>query len=174
MMAEWVRPDLNWRWQARPLSSIMRAVDTSRNRGPGLHERVFWQVTLGDLATIRDFVRGAAACGGLSGTDVEELVVTVDEAASNIVRHGFRGKPEDIAVTVACGPDAVEVTLVDHIPAFDPREAPAPDTSLPLEARPLGGMGVYLMRELCDDLVYRRSPGGGNELRLLKKRDQSD
>lgn len=148
----------------------MRAVDTSRERGPGLHERVFRQATLGDLVTIREFVRGAAASGGLSDTDIEELVVAVDEAATNIVRHGFQGRPADIAVTVVCGPDAVEVTLVDQGPAFDPRKAPPPDMSLPLEARPPGGMGVQLMREFCDDLAYRRSPDGGNELHLLKKR----
>ena len=179
MMALWARPrqqqpDLDWRWRARPLSSIMRAVDTSNNSGPVLQEQTFRQVTLGDLVTIRHFIRQAAASCGLVSTDLEELVVAVDEAATNIVCHGFQGRPADIAVAVACGPDAVEVTLVDQGPAFDPQEPPPPDTSLPLEARPSGGMGVHLMREFCDELDYRREPGGGNELRLLKKKGQPD
>lgn len=156
-------------WSERPLSSIMRAVVTSNDTERALQQRIFQQSTLADLATIRQFVRGAAAAGGLAGAALEELIVAVDEAASNIIRHGHQGRPADITVIVAHGPDAVEVTLLDQGPAFDPDSAPPPNTDLPLGQRPFGGMGVQLMRELCDGLHYRRDPGGRNELRLLKK-----
>jgi len=146
----------------------------SSDSGQTVQERLFRQVTLGDLAAIRHYVRQAAEAGGLDGTALEELVVAANEALSNIIRHGFKGQPADISVTIACSPEAVEVTLRDQGPAFDPHDAPPPDTSLPLEQRPFGGLGVQLMRELCDEMRYRREAGSGNELRLLKKTSHSE
>ncbi|MGD8586292.1 MAG: ATP-binding protein [Chloroflexota bacterium] len=151
-------------------AGVVTSSDTERVS----HERVFKQATLDDLASIREYVRGAAASGGLAGVDLEELIVAVNEATSNIIRHGFRGRPANIKVVVACDPEAVEVILRDEGPAFDPDSAPRPDTSLSLAERPFGGMGVQLMRELCDELHYRREPAGGNELRLMKKLSQDD
>jgi serine/threonine-protein kinase RsbW len=156
-------------WAERPLSSMLRAVVMSNSRERILHEQVFRQATLDDLAAIRQFVRRVCAGCGLIGPALEELIVAVNEATSNIVRHGFQGRPADITVSVTCGQNAVQVTLLDQGPAFDPDSAPRPDTTLPLEQRPFGGMGVQLMRELCDGLQYRRDPGGRNELCLVKK-----
>ena len=146
----------------------------SSDSGQTVQEQLFRQVTLGDLAAIRRYVRQAAAAGGLDGTALEELVLAANEALSNIIRHGFKGQPADISVTVACSPEAIEVTLRDQGPAFDPHDAPPPDTSLPLEQRPFGGLGVQLMRELCDGLEYRRETSGLNELRLQKRMDHTD
>jgi serine/threonine-protein kinase RsbW len=146
----------------------------SNDTGRVLHERLFQQVTPGDLATLRNFVRQAAGSCGLTGEDLEELVVAVNEAMSNIVRHGFHGQPADIKVVVVRGQDAVEVILRDRGPAFDPQSVPAPDRSLPLAERPFGGMGVQLMRELCDELRYQRDAAGRNELRLLKRLNNSE
>ncbi|MCI0521701.1 MAG: ATP-binding protein, partial [Chloroflexi bacterium] len=58
--------------------------------------------------------------------------------------------------------------LRDRAPAFDPRSVPAADTSLPLAARPPGGLGVHFMRQSVDDIRRRARPGGGNELTLIK------
>jgi serine/threonine-protein kinase RsbW len=147
----------------------MRAVDTDSEAGQLSRERVFQQVTLDDLVALRRFVRQTAVAAGFAGPALEELIVAVNEAASNIVRHGFQGQPADITVVVSCETDTVEVTLLDHGPAFDPDDAPRPDTSLPLAQRPFGGLGVQLMRDLCSGLAYRRDPDGRNELRLSKQ-----
>lgn len=147
----------------------MRTVDTGR----ASQERLFRQATLGDLAAMRDYVRRTAAAAGFNGPALEELIVAVNEAASNIVRHGFQGQPADISLAVTCDPDQVEVTLVDRGPAFDPRDATRPDTSLPLDQRPFGGLGVQLMRDLCNGFHYRRDGDGRNVLRLSKKMNQA-
>jgi serine/threonine-protein kinase RsbW len=60
------------------------------------------------------------------------------------------------------------VCLRDHAPPFDPRSVLPPDPSLPLEVRPLGGMGVHLMKQLVDRVIHRVPPQGGNELTLVK------
>jgi anti-sigma regulatory factor (Ser/Thr protein kinase) len=69
--------------------------------------------------------------------------------------------------------DDLAVTLRDRAPAFDPTLVPEPDVSLPLEQRPVGGLGIYLSRRLVDDMRYRARPGGGNETTLVKRARQS-
>jgi anti-sigma regulatory factor (Ser/Thr protein kinase) len=54
-------------------------------------------------------------------------------------------------------------------PPFDPTRVPDPDLTLPLEERPLGGLGIYLIRQSVDKMVYRAVPEGGNELTLVKR-----
>ena len=131
--------------------------------------RTFHDVVLGDLAQIRQFVRETAvACTGETGL-LDELIVAMDEAVSNIVRHGYKNAPGEIKVTVVYSGAALQVILHDSSPGFDPMLIPSPDTTLPLEERPFGGLGFHMMRAFCDELSYRRDTQKGNELILLKR-----
>jgi anti-sigma regulatory factor (Ser/Thr protein kinase) len=57
----------------------------------------------------------------------------------------------------------------NEAPYFDPNQIPEPDMKLPLEQRPLGGMGIHLIRNILNQMIYRALPQGGNELILVKK-----
>src|SRR4029077_15845597 len=70
--------------------------------------------------------------------------VALDEILSNIVRHGYKHAGGTIALTFSHDGHAVSVEVVDSGPAFDPRHAPPPDTSSPLESRRPGGLGIVL------------------------------
>lgn len=133
--------------------------------------RVFHEVTVDDLGQIRHYVRDTAVARGAKKAAVDELVVAVNEAVVNIVRHGYQNVPGEIEVTVVCSRGAVEVILLDYAPGFDPTTVPSPDTSLPLVERPRGGMGVHMMRTFCDGLSYRKDPAGANELTMIKRFD---
>jgi anti-sigma regulatory factor (Ser/Thr protein kinase) len=63
--------------------------------------------------------------------------------------------------------DALVVRLRDQAEAFDPTQVLPPDLSLPLEKRPLGGMGIYLTRQLVDQFSYQRLQQGYNEITLV-------
>ena len=108
----------------------------------GVSTRLTVPGEVGRLAEVRAFVREASR-GRLAARLVEDLVCAVDEAVTNVIVHGYDG--------------------------FDPTTAPEPDLSLPLERRPLGGMGVHLMREFADELRYAPRRGGGNEVTLVKR-----
>lgn len=131
--------------------------------------RVFHDVTLGDLGQIRNYVRETAVARGCELAAVDELIVAVNEALANIVRHSYQNQPGEIKVTVICSRDVVQVILLDEGPGFDPTKVPSPDTTRPLAERPFGGMGVHMMRNFCDELRYSRHSPGGNELILLKR-----
>ncbi len=134
-------------------------------------EHIFTNVTLGDLGQIRLFVRETAVAHACKPEPVDELIVAVNEAVSNIIRHSYQNKPGEIKVRVVFSRDVVKVMLFDNAPGFDPTTVPSPDTTLPLEKRPFGGNGVHMMRTFCDELSYRKGTHGGNELTLLKRID---
>mgnify|MGYP000645624303 CR=1 FL=1 len=125
--------------------------------------------TLACLAPIRAFVRACTAAVDSDDEATADLVQAVDEAATNVIVHGYRGDGP-IEVEFELDEDRMVVRLLDVAPEFDVRAVPPPDLSIPpLERRP-GGMGVHLMRALTDDLRHRPRAGGGNELTLIRDR----
>jgi len=86
--------------------------------------------------------------------------LSLDELLTNIVSYGFddpAGHTIDVRLEKAA--DAVTVVLSDDARPFDPFSAPDPDTDAALEDRPIGGLGVFLVRELMDGVEYRRVDG---------------
>ncbi|HET7091176.1 MAG TPA: ATP-binding protein [Anaerolineae bacterium] len=120
------------------------------------------------LVEIRRYVEDTAAGFGANDSALLDVVQAVDESAANIIMHGYRGGPGTIDVEIRRERDSLTVCLRDRAPLFDPTRVPAPDLRLPLDQRPLGGMGIYLTRKFVDELAYRVTPEGGNELTLRK------
>jgi serine/threonine-protein kinase RsbW len=124
---------------------------------------------LKSLAAIRQFIQEASAPLRPDTAALWDLILAVDETTTNIVLHGYRGGQGEIEVEVRPQGDALVVCLRDEAPPFDPTLLPAPDVTLPLDERPVGGLGIYLARQMTDHISYRRTPRGGNELTLVKK-----
>jgi serine/threonine-protein kinase RsbW len=124
---------------------------------------------LKNLVVIRDFVRASTTALGVDQEVISDVVLAVDEAVTNVIVHGYRGRPGTIQVEVTREATDVVVRLRDHALPFDPTGARPPDLARPLEERPPGGLGIYLMRQYMDEVAYRLTPQGGNELILKKK-----
>jgi serine/threonine-protein kinase RsbW len=122
------------------------------------------------LAEVRHFVRDAAATADAPIDCLDDLVQAVDEAATNVIVHGYRGSPGELDVAVGFDGQRFVVTIEDQAPSFDPTTRPEPDLSVPPERRTPGGMGVHLIRAATDELTWQRRPGGGNILRLVRAR----
>jgi serine/threonine-protein kinase RsbW len=98
------------------------------------------------------------------------LRVALDELLANIVSHGAAGgRQPAVDVALRREGDAVELVLTDDGPAFDPLAGPAPDLTLPLEARQPGGLGIALVKALMDEVRYERR--GGNVVTLRARFD---
>jgi serine/threonine-protein kinase RsbW len=123
---------------------------------------------LENLAVIRNFVRESAAALGVDPAVVSDLVLAVDEVATNVIVHGYRGQKGKIGIEVAREATDVVIRMRDNAPPFDPTSAPSPDLIRPLEERTPGGLGIYLIRQYMDEVIHRITPQGGNEL-VLKK-----
>jgi serine/threonine-protein kinase RsbW len=126
------------------------------------------EAELAELAHVRRFVREAATDANAPIDCLEDLVQAVDEAATNVITHGYEGAPGWIEVSAGVEGDDFIVQLEDAAPAYDPTTRPEPDLSIPPLHRKPGGMGVHLIREATDTLTYRPRPGGGNILTMVR------
>jgi serine/threonine-protein kinase RsbW len=120
------------------------------------------------LAAIRRFVAQQAEKTPAAQREIQDIVQAVDEAATNIIVHGYGDGPGQIQVEWSYLPGRITVILRDRAPFFDPTTVPEPDTSLPLFERPVGGLGVHLIRKCVDEFTYTPNSRGGNELRMVK------
>jgi serine/threonine-protein kinase RsbW len=123
---------------------------------------------LAAMARLPDAVARFAAAHRLSDAVANALNVAVDEAVSNAINHGYAaGARGEIAVRLRRRPDGVVLEIEDDGAPFDPLQAPPPDLTLPLADRPIGGLGVHLIRNLMDEATYARV-AGKNLLKLVK------
>jgi anti-sigma regulatory factor (Ser/Thr protein kinase) len=101
-----------------------------------------------------------AKSSGLPAEAIWRLEVALDEVLSNVVRHGLAaGRIGPIAVDLDIGTSRIEVVVTDDAPAFNPLEVQTPDPSVPLEERPIGGLGITLVKALMDEVTYERRDG---------------
>lgn len=102
--------------------------------------------------------------------DEFEMPVTLclEEVLSNVIRHGCQpGQECNIQVRYTLVAGGIEVEVSDDAQAFDPLSLPPPDLTAPLERRKAGGLGVFLVRKMMDEVCYEYR-GGRNHLILRK------
>ncbi|MCY4376484.1 MAG: ATP-binding protein [Spirochaetaceae bacterium] len=86
--------------------------------------------------------------------------LVLEEMTLNVMTHGRSAGASELEVVVVCEADTVTVEIVDDGPRFDPlQDAPVPDPDASLDDRPVGGLGVYLVREMVDEVSYRYEDG---------------
>lgn len=114
--------------------------------------------TLDSLGAIAEYVLAAAASAGLDKRASYNLRLAVDEIVTNIIVYGYADTDLQGVLELSADIDdgMLTVSVEDSGVAYDPRQAPVPDTSLPLEERPIGGLGVYLAMKSVDEFLYER------------------
>ncbi len=101
---------------------------------------------------------------------VGKVNLVLEELAINTINHGHDEGLHEITVTFNSTDEALTIDVVDDGKPFDPlHDAPIPDVNAPIHERPIGGLGVYLVRKLMDELTYRREEGR-NHLTLVAYR----
>ncbi|MCI0551414.1 MAG: ATP-binding protein [Anaerolineae bacterium] len=124
------------------------------------------------LDEIRDFVGDIARKGGFGSKEVYNIQLATDEAASNIIEHAYEGVSNGV-LELSCGlqGSTIIIVLVDHGEPFDPSEIPMPDLKADLSERKIGGLGIFLMRKLMDEVRYDSQPGkNSNTLTMIKRK----
>ena len=123
------------------------------------------------LDEIREFVGDIARAGGFDDKDVYNIQLAADEAASNIIEHAYEGVSDGL-LELSCGVkgNAITIILVDHGESFDPSEIPLPDLKADLSDRKIGGLGIFLMRKLMDEVHYETKPNKSNTLIMIKRK----
>ena len=122
------------------------------------------------LSELRDFVTKVGRRYGFSERVINAFKLSIDEAATNIIKHAYRDWDGDITLRVIVKKNSLTVVLIDQGKFFDPRSVQDPDLQRYVDIGKKGGLGIFIMRRLLDDIYYRKSEEG-NELWLVKNRD---
>ncbi|HEY6626290.1 MAG TPA: ATP-binding protein [Ignavibacteriaceae bacterium] len=127
-----------------------------------------------NLSEIRDFVSGNARAADIPEVTVENIILAVDEACTNIIKHAYNLSPEgEILIKIDYDEDKFMVTIIDYGKSFEPDRVPLPDLQKYYREHRVGGLGMYLMKSLMDDVEYISIPGKYNQV-LLSKNIRSD
>jgi serine/threonine-protein kinase RsbW len=124
------------------------------------------------LVKISEFVTHAATVAGLGSTAVYAVEMAVDEACTNIIEHAYGGEGRgNIECKCQINDGELTVILRDHGCPFDPSSVPEPDIEASLEDREEGGLGLYLIRKLMDEVHFEFTSDAGNVLTIVKRRE---
>lgn len=123
------------------------------------------------LDEIREFVGEIARQVGFSEKEVYSIQLAADEASTNIIEHAYAGV-ENGRIEIDCNitGDDLKIVIRDNGKSFDPSSVPEPNVKADLTERKIGGLGMYLMRKLMDDVSYESLPEGGNILTMIKRK----
>ena len=124
------------------------------------------------LDEIREFVGEIARKNGFTDKEIYNIQLATDEAASNIIEHAYEGVSDGV-MEISCGVEknAITIVLVDHGEPFDPSDVPAPDLKADLSDRKIGGLGLFLMRKLMDEVHYiAEAKKNSNTLTMIKRK----
>ena len=102
-----------------------------------------------------------------------KVKLVVEEIGLNIIDYGYAGEQSgEIEIRFRCGKETLTIDIIDEGKSFDPlTESPAPNTSAQIEERPIGGLGVHLVKQMMDEVRYVRE-GTCNRLTLKAQLSQ--
>jgi len=112
-----------------------------------------------NLDNVREFVGHAAQKCGLDASAIFATQLAVDEAFSNIIEHSYGGECFN-KIECKCQTDnsGLTITLRDCGTPFDPSVVPNPDLAADLEDRDIGGLGLYFIHQLMDEVEFTFTP----------------
>ena len=133
---------------------------------PAIH---FDAAQIADIPVITEFVEQELEKLECPLKSVMQIDVAIDEIYSNIVNHGYRGKPGPVTVKVVekMEPHAVCIRFSDEAIPYNPLTNADPDVTLSAEERGIGGLGIYMVKKTMDDMKYKYE-NGQNVLTIIK------
>ncbi len=127
------------------------------------------------LRAIRGMIRGYMENLSFSPEKIEEVVLAVDEACTNCIRHAYEGSnKEKFSLALRCAPEYVTIDLSDNGKPASAASLDKPmDTSPSLETLTPGGLGLHLIRNVFDEVIFQPGTTRGNRI-IMKLRRTAD
>ncbi len=121
-----------------------------------------------EITRLADFVDELGVELDLSPEVTMNINLAVEEAVVNIILYAYpRDQFHEIRLKVTASEQQLIFLLSDSGMSFDPTRVPDADVTLPLEERPVGGMGIFLIRKIMNEVTYERIDGE-NKLTMKK------
>ena len=135
-------------------------VEERRLKIPGVRDRI---------TVACEFVAQAARRAWLDDRAIHHCQLAVDEACSNVIEHGYGNFGSDEAIDITCRfeGDRFSISVTDSGPEFDPLSQTNPNPTASLDEREPGGWGIYFIKKVMDEVVYRYE-SDRNQLTMVK------
>ena len=106
---------------------------------------------------------------GIAADDAARIMILLEELITNLMKYGYtdRAEPGVVEIALALDGSLLEIEFIDDGCAFDPSAGPLPELGEPLEERPVGGLGLHLLRSLTEVVRYERR-NNKNVIRLSR------
>lgn len=124
-----------------------------------------------NLDHIRRFISGIAGNMGFSKEHIYQIELIVDEACSNVIKHAYKNccsSHKIIRIKVKKHPQKIEIVVTDRGAGFDPAAIKTPDLIKYQEKMIVGGLGLYLIHNFCDEVQFSIQPGVRNAVKMVK------
>ncbi len=123
-----------------------------------------------NLENMIAFIRKGVESVGLTKKELNQVHLVCEETLLNIINYAYPDKTGDIEISYQIDTGSKEITLqfCDGGVPFNPLSVPEPDVDAPIEERDVGGLGIFLVRKIMQDVQYRRQDDK-NILTLTKK-----
>lgn len=132
-------------------------------------------MTIGaDISEIQEVstrLEGAMSGGGFGTDAILDTQLAVEEVITNVIIHGYKRAGGAITISCRISSDYAEIEVTDQAPPFNPLSMPEPDLEGNVDDRKIGGLGIYLLRQVMDEVTYRFGDGS-NTLTMRKKRKE--
>jgi serine/threonine-protein kinase RsbW len=124
---------------------------------------------VGEIPAVSARLEEAMGAYGFSPENILDTQLAVEEVITNVIVHGYRGPGNIIHLSCRFTGDLAEIRVSDSAPRFDPLLLPEPELDADIENRKIGGLGIYLVRQVMDSLSYSYE-NNMNVLTMQKKK----
>ncbi len=120
-----------------------------------------------NLEKMFGFIREAAGRQGFAAEMIDKIQLACEEALVNVINYAYPGKEGELEITCFNSESFLEIGINDSGIPFNPLSLPDPDIHAPIEARRIGGLGIFMMKKIMDEVRYKRE-NERNMLTLVK------
>lgn len=134
-----------------------------------LEQQIVVKSSTDNLEKIREFTKTAALNSGFGEDNIGKIILAVDEACTNIIKHAYKFSPEGIInIAIKFSESKFSISITDEGEHFDPTKIPEPDLREYYKQKRVGGLGMFLIKRLMDEVKYNTLSGNKNQVVLIK------
>lgn len=140
-----------------------------KSKDKNLERNLVVKSSTDNLSVIREFMTSSASECGCGEELTGKIILAVDEACTNIIKHAYKYSSNgDIGISIKFSNATLYITITDSGEHFDPDSVPAPNLLEYQKQRKSGGLGIFLMKKLMDEVNYKILKDNRNQIELVK------
>jgi serine/threonine-protein kinase RsbW len=134
-----------------------------------IKKRLSVKSTTDNLSRIRDFIKQLSAQVGFDDSMTNKIALATDEACTNIMKHAYKySKVGKININASYTNKKLRISITDEGSHFNSSKVPEPDLQKYYNEKRVGGLGIFLMKKLMDEVKYSQTPSNRNKVTLIK------